>query len=103
MRQTARDRDAAEEMRIRRRSKADDMVYDEQKRGNRQIFIITYFFVALFLGMMVYITVFMLRDSADIINNSYNKRQEVLAKKVKRGKILSADGKVLAKTITDKK
>lgn len=103
MRQTARDRDAAEEMRSRRRSKADDMVYDEQKRGNRQIFIITYFFVALFLGMMVYITVFMVRDSADIINNSYNKRQEVLAKKVKRGKILSADGKVLAKTITDKK
>ena len=46
MRQTARDRDAAEEMRSRRRSKADDMVYDEQKRGNRQIFIITYFFVA---------------------------------------------------------
>ena len=42
MRQTARDRDAAEEMRSRRRSKADDMVYDEQKRGNRQIFIITY-------------------------------------------------------------
>ena len=71
MRQTARDRDAAEEMRSRRRSKADDMVYDEQKRGNRQIFIITYFFVALFLGMMVYITVFMVRDSADIINNSY--------------------------------
>lgn len=31
MRQTARDRDAAEEMRSRRRSKADDMVYDEQK------------------------------------------------------------------------
>ena len=51
MRQTARDRDAAEEMRSRRRSKADDMVYDEQKRGNRQIFIITYFFVALFLGI----------------------------------------------------
>ena len=103
MRQTARDRDVAEEMRSRRRSGSDEMAYDEQKRGNRQIFIITYFFVALFLGMMVYITVFMVKDSADIINNSYNKRQEVLAKKVKRGKIMSADGKILAKTITDKK
>lgn len=40
----------------------------------------------------------MVRDSADIINNSYNKRQEVLAKKVKRGDIVSADGKILAKT-----
>lgn len=50
MRQTARDRDVAEEMRIRRRSKADDMVYDEQKRGNRQIFIITYFLLHCFWG-----------------------------------------------------
>lgn len=74
----------------------------ERKMGNRQILVVTYCFVALFLAMVLYITRFMVRDSADIINNSYNKRQEVLAKKVKRGDIVSADGKVLAKTITDK-
>lgn len=86
-----------------RRKRVNNAEYNEQKTGNRQIFVITYFFVALFLGMMIYITAFMVDDSADVINNSYNKRQEVLAKKVKRGKILSADSKVLAKTITDKK
>lgn len=89
---------------LRSRGYSDENVADiEQKEGNRQIFIVTYFFVALFLGMMVYVVAFIVDDSADIINNSYNKRQEVLAKKVKRGEILSADGKVLAKTITDKK
>jgi peptidoglycan glycosyltransferase len=36
-----------------------------------------------------------------VINNPYNKRQEVLAKKVQKGEILSADGSVLAKTVTD--
>ena len=79
-----------------------EMEKEDIKIGNRQILIVTYCFVALFLGMMVYIVLFMVNDSSDIINNSYNKRQEVLAKKVKRGKILSADRKVLAKTITDK-
>lgn len=96
------DRRVGARLRLRENS-SNDIVYNEQKQGNRQIFIITYFFVALFLGVMVYIVAFMVDDSADIINNSYNKRQEVLAKKVKRGKILSADGRVLAKTITDKK
>ena len=79
-----------------------DVQNRERKMGNRQILVVTYCFVALFLAMVLYITRFMVRDSADIINNSYNKRQEVLAKKVKRGDIVSADGKVLAKTITDK-
>ena len=115
MRRMTRDMDEEENSKRQRGSKreaarlklgghhTDDSAYSEQKMGNRQIFVITYFFVALFLGMMVYIVAFMVDDSADIINNSYNKRQEVLAKKVKRGEILSADGKVLAKTITDKK
>lgn len=58
-----------------------DVQNRERKMGNRQILVVTYCFVALFLAMVLYITRFMVRDSADIINNSYNKRQEVLAKK----------------------
>jgi len=57
---------------------------------------------AVFLCMAGYLTYFMVAKSQKIINNPYNKRQEVLAKKVQKGKILSSDGKVLAETKTDR-
>lgn len=56
---------------------------------------------AVFLCMAGYLTYFMVSKSQKIINNPYNKRQEVLAKKVQKGKVLSSDGKVLAETKTD--
>lgn len=43
----------------------------------------------------------MVTKSGKIINNPYNKRQEVLAKKIQKGKIYSADQKILAETKTD--
>lgn len=58
--------------------------------------------VLVFLGMIVYLVHFMVNDSQEIINNPANKRQELLAQKIVRGDILSADGKVLATTETDK-
>lgn len=73
----------------------------EGKRGNRQILLVTYSITAIFLCMAGYLVYFMVTQGQEVINNPYNKRQEVLAKKVQRGKILSADGKVLAKTVTD--
>lgn len=63
---------------------------------------LTYCVVAVFLGMAAYLAVFVVRDSADVINNPYNKRQELLAERVIRGNIYSADGEVLAETVTDK-
>ena len=48
-----------------------DVQNRERKMGNRQILVVTYCFVALFLAMVLYITRFMVRDSADIINNSW--------------------------------
>ena len=45
----------------------------------------------------------MVKDSREVINNPANKRQELLAKRVIRGDIVSADGKVLATTETDEK
>jgi peptidoglycan glycosyltransferase len=45
----------------------------------------------------------MICDSQEVINNPANKRQELLAQKIIRGDIVSADGKVLATTRTDKK
>lgn len=73
----------------------------EARRGNKQIMILTYCISIVFLCMAGYFVYFMVTQSQKVINNPYNKRQEVLAKKVQKGKIVSADGKVLAKTETD--
>ena len=72
----------------------------EVRRGNRQILLVTYCITIIFLCMAGFLVYFMAVQSREIINNPYNKRQEVLAKKVSKGKILSADGKVLAETKT---
>ena len=72
-----------------------------QAKGNREIANITYIFVALFIVMIGYLMYFIAVDSSSVINNSYNSRQELLAKKVVRGKIYSADRQILAETIVN--
>ena len=52
----------------------------------------------LMAGRYIY---FMVVQSSDAINNTYNKRTDLLAKKYVRGKILSSNGTVLAETVTD--
>lgn len=47
-------------------------------------------------GRFVY---FLVVESSDAINSSYNKRQDLLAEKYVRGKILASDGTVLAETV----
>ena len=81
----------------RRRKKRDDTA----KKGNRQIVAVTYCVVAVFLCMIGYLVQFMVNDSQDVINNPRNKRQGLLAQKVVRGEIRSADGKTLARTVRD--
>lgn len=63
--------------------------------------MITYIFIALFLGVMGYMIYFQVLRSEDFINSPYNRRQDSFAEHVTRGEILSADGKVLARTVTD--
>lgn len=60
--------------------------------------LLTYGVVAVFLSMAGYLAYFLAFDSDTIINNSHNPRQELLAERVIKGKILSADGDVLAET-----
>ncbi len=69
-------------------------------RENREIGHITYIFVGLFLALIGYLMYFTQFKSSELINNSYNTRQELLAEKVVRGSILSRDRQVLAKTET---
>lgn len=71
---------------------------DAYKKSNRQILFVTYFMVALFLGLGGYLSWYMVAQSEEKINNPYNKRQEKLAEKVTRGNIYSDDGKILAET-----
>lgn len=67
---------------------------------NRGILVSTYLFLFTFLGLIGYLIYFDVVKAEDVINNSYNKRQSILAEKVLRGSILSEDGQVLAETVT---
>lgn len=73
----------------------------KKHNSNPQITILTYVFLGIFLAMLGYIAYFVQVDAKKAINNPYNKRQELLAKRITRGSILSEDGKVLAETVTD--
>lgn len=68
---------------------------------NREFAVIAYSFLAIFVCMMGYFTYFQFALSEDFINSPYNKRQDSFARTVTRGEILSADGKILAETVTD--
>jgi len=74
---------------------------EELKFDKKSIYSVVYIFLGLFVLIMGYYTYFMIFRSNDTINSTYNKRQEVLAQRVVRGEILSADGKILAKTVVD--
>ncbi len=85
----------------RKKAKANDKTAGKRKSRNGQVMVVTYIFVAMFIGLLGYFLYFMIIDSKDVINNSYNQRQNLLAQRVVRGKILSSDGKVLAETRTN--
>lgn len=51
--------------------------------------------------MMGYLGYFNAVKSKDVINSPYNQRQDLMADRVIRGKILDKDGEVLAETVTD--
>ena len=57
-------------------------------------------FVTLFMVMIGYLVYFNIVESKDVINSPYNVRQDLLADRVVRGKILSNSGEVLAQTVT---
>ena len=62
---------------------------------------VTVFFVALFLVMMGYFTFYALTHEEELMNNSYNNRQQILSAKNRRGSICARDGEVLAMTQED--
>ena len=73
----------------------------KRKKRNRQILGVTYFFVGLFLCMMGYTSHYAITHRQELINNSYNSRQEILVAQNTRGMIFADGRQVLAKTETD--
>lgn len=73
----------------------------KSKKSNREFYVITYLFVALFLWMIGYFSYYIQFKSIEEVNNSYNTRQENLAKRIIRGNITDRNGEILAGTRVD--
>ena len=69
-------------------------------KANRNILLIVYLIVGLFIGMSVYLGYFIQVESEDVINNPYNSaRLNKFEEQVVRGRILASDGTILAETL----
>lgn len=79
--------------------KTNNRAQKEKRKSARQIMMVTWSFTLLFLCMVGYITYYSVTHKQELINNSYNGRQQILLAQNTRGSILSADGDVLARTI----
>lgn len=58
-------------------------------------------FSGVMIGMLVFLGQFTATNEQEMINNSYNSRQQILLSRNYRGKILAAGGEVLAETVLD--
>lgn len=58
-------------------------------------------FIVLFLGMMSYTCYYAMTNKQEMIDNSYNSRQEMLRAQNTRGTIYAYDRQILAQTVTD--
>ena len=83
---------------------ADDTSGSTEKNSvrNREFAVVTYLFLAIFLGLIAYFAYFQVERSEAFINSPYNARQDSFADRIIRGKIVSAQGDVLAQTKTTK-
>lgn len=88
---------------MEKENKAKEPNKQNRKRhsNRREILVSSGFFIVLFLCMMVYLVHFVATNEQEMINNSYNSRQQILLSRNYRGTIFSRDGDVLAVTKLD--
>lgn len=67
--------------------------------NSKEIKGVMVFFTILFLVMLVYLGYFVATNEQEMVNNSYNARQEIILSQNYRGTIYSASGEALAKTV----
>ncbi len=84
------------------RQSRDTIRKSTKRKSNKEILVVTYTFVLMFVGIIGYLVYFEMVDSKQIINNSYNKRASLLEQTIERGMILGNGGEILAKTTFDK-
>ncbi len=68
----------------------------KKKIRSYPILILSGFYILLFTAMLVYISVYSYDNRQELMDNSYNTRQQILLNQNSRGRILSRDGEVLA-------
>lgn len=66
-----------------------------------EIRLVSLVFAGLMVGMLVFLGQFTATNEQEMINNSYNSRQQMLLSRNYRGKIFAAGGEVLAETVLD--
>ena len=64
------------------------------KKLNKDILLVTYIFMGLFLLLAVYFFYLVGYSGRELINNPYNKLQNLLSNSVVRGNIYSSDGEL---------
>ena len=74
------------------------MTWNTSTNNNGHIIGVMVAVVCTFMAMIIYLGHFVANNEQKMINNSYNKRQEILLAKNYRGTIYSSDGYVLAQT-----
>jgi len=68
----------------------------QRKKNNNEIMLMLYLFIGMFVICIGYFSYFIVKDSSSVINNSYNKRANLLSQTIFRGSILANDGTKLA-------
>lgn len=86
-------------LQIAEEKKREKSLEKKRKDVNQSVLRFTYLFSVLLFGVIGYYSYFLVFESKTVINNSYNARQDLLASRITRGKILSSDGMILAQTV----
>ena len=77
------------------------MKNSDRKPRSVETWVTVAIFGIIFLMMIVYLCFFVKNNEKELINNSYNSRQKILAKENTRGMIYDRNGNILARTFTD--
>lgn len=86
-------------MMSRKKNKKKKTTYRKPKSTrNREVIVLSVFFTCLFFSMIGYLCHYVKNNEQDLLNNSYNARQAILASENTRGTIYDRNGEKLAYT-----
>ena len=89
-------------MMSRKKNKEKKTTYRKPRRTrNREIIVLSVFFTGLFCCMIGYLCQYVKNNEQDLLNNSYNARQAILASENTRGTIYDRNGEKLAYTLSE--